>query len=41
MPKTKEDALLAFCSYYAVQWLQPYFASHPFFFYPEGLQDVC
>lgn len=43
LPTDRSDrsGLLRFCSEQTVQWLQPYFASAPTFFHPEGLAAVC
>ena len=43
LPSDRSDrtGLLRFCSEQSVEFLQPYFASDPVFFYPFGLTSVC
>ena len=43
LPTDRSDrtGLLRFCSQCTTEWMQPYFASHPLFFYPSGLTGVC
>lgn len=35
------SALISFCAERTVAWMQPYFASNPLFFHPQGLTSVC
>lgn len=36
-----QAGLILFCSERTVDWLQPYFASSPLFYYPTGLTSAC
>ena len=43
LPSDRSDrtGLLRFCSEQTVEFMQPYFASDPVFFYPFGLTSAC